>query len=73
LISIDPTSLPVATPIPASTGTTPTLIACGSLGPPTSLMFELSPGPHTLSLRYASCGCGPAQFSDRKLWVTPRP
>jgi len=76
IIFADPTSVPVATlPVAVGTGTTPGIIQCGTLGPPTPLLFQLSPGTHTLSLRYASCGCagGDPEFSDRKLWASPRP
>jgi hypothetical protein len=75
IISVDPTSVPVTPPVPVATGTTPGLIQCGTLGPPTPLLFQLSPGTHTLNLRYASCGCpgGDPEFSNRKLWASPRP
>ena len=75
LLHIDPTA--AGQPMPVATGTSPNPIGviCGSLGPPSSVLFQLSPGSHTLSLRYASCGCpGPdPTFANRKLWATPRP
>ena len=48
---------------------------CGSNGPPGPVLFETTPGEHTYSLRYADCGCDPAdaEFSDRTLTVAPRP
>jgi Collagen triple helix repeat (20 copies) len=64
-------------PLTTATGTSPNIITdgCGTLGPPTPVLFQLSPGTHTLSLRYAQCGCSAsdAEFSDRKLWASPRP
>jgi hypothetical protein len=51
-------------------------IGCGSTGPPSAVLFKTSPGQHTYTLRYASCGCNapaPAEISDRFLAVTPRP
>jgi hypothetical protein len=50
---------------------------CGSLGAPGPVLFQTTPGTHTYELRYASCGCEdavePAGFSDRRLFVAPRP
>jgi hypothetical protein len=47
---------------------------CGGLSAPSPVMFKTSPGQHTYSLRYASCGCGgQADFSDRFLAVAPLP
>ena len=47
-------------------------------GPGTVLLGPLSPGPHTLELRYAACDCGQGgsgevRFSDRRLWARPAP
>lgn len=50
---------------------------CGSLGAPSPVLFQTTPGTHTYELRYASCGCeDPAEaagFTDRRLFVAPRP
>jgi hypothetical protein len=75
IIFADPTSVPATPPVTVGTGTTPGIFACGSLGPPAPLLFQMSQGTHTLSLRYASCGCpgGDPEFSNRKLWASPRP
>jgi hypothetical protein len=78
LLLADPNGAPTPT-VRVATGTTPSgsfAPVCGSLGPPTPVLFQLSPGTHTLSLRYAYCGCNPpstAEFSNRKLWASPRP
>jgi hypothetical protein len=46
---------------------------CGGFGPPGSVLFQTTPGPHTYELRYQSCGCAPeAIFSNRLLRVAPR-
>jgi hypothetical protein len=48
---------------------------CGTFGStPGSILIETTPGPHTFSLRYADCGCDPADttFSDRTLKVAGR-
>lgn len=48
---------------------------CGTFGSkPGSILVETTPGPHTFSLRYADCGCDPADttFSDRTLRVAGR-
>lgn len=50
--------------------------ACGNTGgPSTVLLGPLSPGRHTLEMRYVACGCqgGPANFSERRLWARPAP
>jgi hypothetical protein len=51
------------------------LFGCGSTGPPAPVLFETSSGQHTYSLRYADCGCDPADatFEERTLTVAPRP
>jgi Collagen triple helix repeat (20 copies) len=77
LLTVDGTALG-GSDIAIATGTSPQLSLgpiCGSLGPPSPVLFQLSPGTHTLSLRYAYCGCaaGPVDFSDRKIWAAPRP
>lgn len=52
---------------------------CANIGGPgTVLLGPLSPGEHTLQLRYAACGCGDSEtgqatFSNRRLWVRPAP
>jgi hypothetical protein len=47
---------------------------CGGPSGPSPVMFKTSPGSHTYSLQYASCGCGgQADFSDRFLAVSPVP
>jgi hypothetical protein len=54
----------------------PNVFGCGSLGPPSPVLFSASPGEHTYELRYADCGCDPgidAEFSSRTLTVAPRP
>jgi hypothetical protein len=62
--------LTVATPAGAGVG------LCGSVGAPSPVLFQTTPGTHTYELRYASCGCGdagePVTFSDRRLFVGPR-
>jgi hypothetical protein len=51
---------------------------CGSFGPPSSVLFQTSPGKHTYELRYKAappCGCGgggEATFSNRLLRVAGR-
>ncbi len=64
---------PIAVGTPAAGG----VGVCGSLGAPGPVLFQTSPGTHTYELRYASCGCEdaaePAGFSDRRLFVAPRP
>jgi hypothetical protein len=77
LLQVDGTALG-GTEVNIATGTSPNFSVgpvCGTLGPPSSVLFQLSPGTHTLSLRYAYCGCGPGpvDFSDRKIWAAPRP
>jgi hypothetical protein len=61
-------------PFVAATPTAFSIAGCGADGPPGSVLFETTPGTHTYSLRYADCGCDPAdaQFSDRTLRVAPR-
>ena len=49
---------------------------CGSTTAPAPVLFNVGPGEHTFSLRYASCGCNapaPAEFTERTLTVAPRP
>jgi len=48
---------------------------CGSPGPPAPVLLKATPGQHTYSMRYADCGCDPADatFSDRFLAVSPVP
>jgi hypothetical protein len=64
---------PIAVGTPAVAG----VGLCGSLGAPGPVLFQTTPGAHTYELRYASCGCEdavePAGFSDRRLFVAPRP
>jgi len=63
-------------PITMSTPAGLNFIGCGNTGPPTPALFKTSPGQHTYSLRYASCGCNapaPAEISDRFLAVAPLP
>jgi hypothetical protein len=61
----------VGTPAAAAPG------ICGSLGAPGAVLFQTTPGTHTYELRYASCGCEDAAeaagFTDRRLFVAPRP
>jgi len=47
--------------------------ACATSGPPGPVTFITTPGQHTYELRYAYCGCSgtDADFSQRRLWVTP--
>jgi hypothetical protein len=47
-------------------------VACVTLGAPGEVVFHTSPGAHTYGLRYAASG-GTAAFSNRRLYVTPRP
>jgi hypothetical protein len=66
-----PGSLIVATPQSAGFAG-----ICGQTGSPSPVLFSTTPGQHTYSLRYASCGCNapsPAEFSGRFLAVAPRP
>lgn len=46
---------------------------CGTSGNPGPVTFITTPGAHTYELRYAYCGCSgtDADFSQRRLWVTP--
>jgi hypothetical protein len=64
-------------PITISTPAAGGVGLCGSLGAPGPVLFQTTPGTHTYELRYASCGCeDPAEaagFSDRRLFVAPRP
>jgi hypothetical protein len=48
---------------------------CGSPGPPAPVLLKASPGERTFTMRYADCGCDPADatFSDRFLAVAPLP
>jgi hypothetical protein len=50
---------------------------CATLGPPGPVLFQTTPGQHSYELRYESCGCAgpstPVTFSDRRLFVAPRP
>ncbi len=48
---------------------------CGAPGPPSAVLFKATPGEHTYTMRYADCGCDPADatFSDRFLAVSPLP
>lgn len=49
---------------------------CGSFGPPAPVLFQSSPGEHSYELRYKYCGCQEeetATFSQRRLFVAPRP
>ena len=72
-VSIDEAGEPIAVGTPAAG----VLGVCGSLGAPGPVLFQTTPGTHTYELRYASCGCEdaaePAGFSDRRLFVAPRP
>ncbi|MEX2106152.1 MAG: hypothetical protein WD810_04570 [Solirubrobacterales bacterium] len=59
-------------------GTPATLPFCSTEGAPGAVLFQTSPGQHSYELRYASCGCGegegsPVTFSQRRLFVAPRP
>lgn len=63
-------------PDPATVGTPPAIgvAGCGTDGPPGPVLFRTTPGVHTYELRYAdNCSCTPVQFSQRKLYVVPRP
>lgn len=46
---------------------------CATAGDPGPVTFITSPGTHTYELRYNYCGCSgtDADFSERRLWVTP--
>lgn len=59
-----------------STPSTANLVAgCGTFGSaPGAMLIETTPGRHTFSLRYADCGCDPADatFSGRTLRVAGR-
>jgi hypothetical protein len=48
---------------------------CGSPGPPSPVLLKATPGQRTFTMRYADCGCDPADstFSDRFLAVAPLP
>ncbi|HEX8752949.1 MAG TPA: hypothetical protein VF731_05980 [Solirubrobacterales bacterium] len=63
---------PVSLGTPATPGFPP---FCGATGAPAAVLFRVAPGTHTYELRYASCGCSPepVTFSDRRLYVAPRP
>lgn len=65
-----PEPIAIATPAAASGA------ICGSLGAPAPVLFQTTAGQHTYELRYANCSCGgstSAGFSDRRLFVAPRP
>jgi hypothetical protein len=50
-------------------------LICGTFGPPSSVLFQTTPGKHTYELRYqlAECPCSPGvTFSKRSLRVAPR-
>lgn len=70
-------SAEVGEPITVGTPAAGGVGVCGSLGAPGPVLFQTTPGAHTYELRYASCGCedaaDPAGFSDRRLFVAPRP
>lgn len=70
-------SADVGEPVTVGTPAVSGVGVCGSLGAPGSVIFQTTPGTHTYELRYASCGCEdavePAGFSDRRLFVAPRP
>jgi hypothetical protein len=71
-----PDGSPFGGPLTVSTPGVISPFGCGSTGAPGSVVFKTSPGDHTYSLRYASCGCNapdPAEISDRFLAVAPRP
>jgi hypothetical protein len=46
---------------------------CATSGEPGPVTFITTPGTHTYELWYGYCGCSgtDADFSDRRLWVTP--
>ena len=46
---------------------------CATAGDPGPVTFITTPGTHTYELRYNYCGCSgtDADFSERRLWVTP--
>jgi hypothetical protein len=46
---------------------------CATTGDPGPVTFITTPGQHTYELRYSYCGCSgtDADFSQRRLWVTP--
>jgi hypothetical protein len=46
---------------------------CATTGDPGPVTFITTPGSHTYELRYSYCGCSgtDADFSQRRLWVTP--
>jgi hypothetical protein len=59
-------------------GTPASSLICATEGPPGPVLFQTTPGSHTYELRYASCGCNgvgtsPVTFSNRRLYVAPRP
>jgi hypothetical protein len=70
-------SAEVGEPIAVGTPAVGGVGVCGSLGAPGPVLFQTTPGTHSYELRYASCGCEdaaePAGFSDRRLFVAPRP
>lgn len=47
--------------------------SCATSGNPGPVTFITTPGQHTYELRYNYCGCSgtDADFSQRRLWVTP--
>jgi hypothetical protein len=48
---------------------------CATVGAPSPVTFQTTPGAHTYELRYAFCGCSGTEvtFSNRRLWVNPIP
>jgi hypothetical protein len=68
-------SFPTTPAFVVSTPGTFSFAGCGNTGAPAASLFETTPGQHTYELRYADCGCDPAdaEFSDRLLMVAPRP
>jgi hypothetical protein len=62
-------------PILIGTPAGPGFGLCGNQGAPAPVLFQTTPGTHTYELRYADCGCGGEDptFSDRRLFVGPRP
>ncbi len=51
---------------------------CTTVGAPSFVVFQTTPGAHTYELRYAftACGCAAdgdhASFRNRRLWVIPQ-